>query len=72
MVTLGFKSFTRRSKPHLWNESGLWNENMNHFNALRGPCLVWRNQKYGKYLVSGVKYDRGMYTFLTNYENEYL
>ena len=29
-------------------------------------------KKDGKYLVSDVKYNRGMYTFLINYENEYL
>ena len=50
----------------------LCNDNINHFDALRGKCQFLRNQKDGKYLVSDRKYNRGMYTFLKKIENEYL
>ena len=43
----------------------LWNKNMNDFNVLRGKCLVCRDQKDGKYLLSDMTYNGGMYTFIT-------
>ena len=68
MVTLGFKPFTRLCKP----ACSIMQWKCESFQCIAGemPCL--KKSIDVKYLVSDVKHNRGMYTFPTNYENEYL
>ena len=56
-VALGFESFTRIFK----RTCGI---------IIGRICFTGRNQKDGKYWLDDMKYDRGMYTFLANYENK--